>query len=84
MSRVVGRGNLIRNDLYHFRKNSIRKTQKEVASDLGMSYAMYQVYESGTREMRLSDAKTLADYFELTLDELYEKLTGYKENGSYG
>ena len=45
-------------------------TQKDVASGAGISWRGYQNYELGLREPSLSTLVALADFFDVTLDEL--------------
>ena len=46
------------------------KTQKEIASILYMQLTVYQRYERGERELPLWAAIKLADYYNVSLDEL--------------
>lgn len=45
-------------------------TQPEVAEGAGMSLRAYQNYERGLREPKLSALVALADFYEVSLDEL--------------
>lgn len=45
-------------------------TQKEVANGIGISLPSYQRYEYGSREPTLSTLVALADFYDLSLDEL--------------
>ena len=45
-------------------------TQKNVADSLGMQLTVYQRYENGERELSLSQAVALADYYGVSLDYL--------------
>lgn len=45
--------------------------QKEVAKLLNMSNVSYSFKETGKQEFRLSEAKFLADYFGISIDELF-------------
>lgn len=45
-------------------------TQKEVANGIGISLPSYQRYEYGSREPTLSTLIALADFYDLSLDEL--------------
>lgn len=45
-------------------------TQVELASELGLSLRGYQNYEFGLREPKLSMMIALADFYDLSLDEL--------------
>lgn len=44
--------------------------QKDIAKATGMSLQSYQRYEYGTREPTLSKLIALADFYDLSLDEL--------------
>ena len=57
------------------RKN-INKTQREVATDLGLSDVGYQNYEIGKREPNHETTVKIADYFDVSIDYL----TGRTEN----
>ena len=46
-------------------------TQVELSEALGMSRGAIGNYESGTREPRLEDFETIADYFNIEMDYLY-------------
>lgn len=45
-------------------------TQKEVAREIGISLPSYQRYEYGTRDPMLPTLIALADFYDLSLDEL--------------
>ena len=45
-------------------------SQEAVASALGMATRVYQRYEHGEREPQASVLITMADFFEVSLDEL--------------
>ena len=45
-------------------------SQKELAKEVGISTLTYQRYEYGEREPKLSALIALADYYNLSLDEL--------------
>ena len=45
-------------------------TQKDVASDVGISWRAYQNYERGVQEPTLSTLVALADFFDISLDDL--------------
>lgn len=49
------------------------KTQKEIADYLNMQLTVYRRYESGEREIPFWVAIKLADYYNITLDELAER-----------
>ena len=44
--------------------------QKEIADAIGVSLQTYQRYEYGTREPRISKLIALADFYDMSLDEL--------------
>ena len=44
--------------------------QQEIAAGTGLSLRAYQYYERGQREPQLSALIALADFYELSLDEL--------------
>lgn len=50
------------------------KTQKEVATFLNMQLTVYQRYERGEREVPLWVAIKLADYYNVSLDYLAERV----------
>ena len=45
-------------------------TQPEVAAGAGLSLRGYQNYERGLREPQLSALNALADFYDISLDEL--------------
>ena len=45
-------------------------SQKALAAEIGISWRTYQNYELGLREPALSTLIALADFYELSLDEL--------------
>ena len=51
------------------RKN-INKTQREVASDMGITEGAYQNYEIYKREPKMETLNKLADYFDVSVDYL--------------
>ena len=48
----------------------INKTQKQVAEELDIGYANYQNYEAGRRQPDIETLKSLADYFNTTIDNI--------------
>lgn len=44
--------------------------QREVAEHLGIQVRSYQAYEGGTREPNIDTLIALADFFDVTLDDL--------------
>ena len=44
--------------------------QTELAEEIGISWCTYQTYERGEREPALSTLVALADFYDLSLDEL--------------
>ena len=55
--------------LLELRKKNGR-SQQELADELAISLRAYRYYESGEREPQLSLLIRMADYFDLSLDEL--------------
>ena len=51
-------------------RNAMNKSQQAVANGCGFTLRLYQYYEAGTREPKISSAIKLADYFNVTLDYL--------------
>ena len=51
------------------RKN-INKTQREVATDLGITESGYQKYELSKREPKMETLNKFADYFDVSVDYL--------------
>ena len=47
------------------------KTQDDVAKDIGISQSSYAMIEGGHRHPRKNIQKELADYFGVTVDELF-------------
>ena len=45
-------------------------TQKDVAAEIGISWRAYQNYERGVQEPTLSTLIALADFFDVSLDDL--------------
>lgn len=45
-------------------------TQKAIAKEVGISWRAYQNYERGTQEPTLSVLVALADFYDISLDEL--------------
>ena len=46
-----------------------QKTQQEVSKDLKISVQTYNSWEKNLGKVKLSNAKQLADYFNVTLDD---------------
>lgn len=44
--------------------------QREIAKAIGVSVLTYQRYEYGEREPRISQLIAIADYYDMSLDEL--------------
>ena len=55
-------------------------TQEEVSKDLNMNRATYAHYETGRREPDVSTLKLLADYFNVTTDELLREYSSISKN----
>lgn len=47
------------------------KTQVEVASDLGISVQTYNAWENNFGMVKLSKAKAIANYFDVSLSEIF-------------
>lgn len=45
-------------------------TQEKLGDVLGVEYSTYGKYEKGTSKLRLDQAKLIADFYKLSLDEL--------------
>ncbi len=54
-------------------RNKMGKKQEEVASKLGLNARTYQNYELGRRQPDLETLIQLADFFNVSLDELLER-----------
>lgn len=67
----------MRNKLYYHRRK-MNLTQADVAKEMNVHHITYKNYERGETEIKLSDAKMVADKLNLTLDQLYEKLTTFE------
>ena len=52
------------------------KTQQEIADVLNMHRSVYRRYESGETEPTISIALQLADFFQVSLDELAGRTVG--------
>lgn len=47
-------------------------SQKEIAAYLGITVAAYSLYERGNREPNISILKKIAEYYNVSMDELLE------------
>lgn len=60
----------------NFRNNFLRflgsRTQREVADATGISERLLRKYLSGECEPKWKNAKKIADFFQTTVDKLYE------------
>lgn len=56
--------------MYQLRK-TLKKTQEEVAKAVGISQSSYAMIEGGRRHPRKEIQKRLAEYFGVTVDELF-------------
>lgn len=54
--------------LFLRKKRGLKQT--DIAEKIGISFRAYQTYERGEREPQLSTLIALADYYNLTLDDL--------------
>lgn len=52
-------------------RKALGKTQDEVAKDIGITQSSYAMIEGGYRHPRKDVQKKLADYFGVTVDELF-------------
>ena len=52
-------------------RTASEKTQKEVAAIIGISQSSYAMIEGGHRHPRKQVEKKLADFFNVTVDELF-------------
>ena len=64
-------------------RESMNKSQKMVAADLGLDYKRYNHYETGRSEPDIATLILLADYFNVTVDYLlgHEKEPTVKDDG---
>lgn len=51
----------------------ILKSQEKMAEDLNISRSKVSSWETGRREMSLYDAIVISDYFEVSMDNLFNK-----------
>lgn len=75
-----GKENLLRENLKRLREER-RLTQKEIATHLHKSVQAYSQYELGKREPDIDTLIKLADYYQLSLDNLIGR--GPKNYGHY-
>lgn len=54
-------------------RKKMGKKQEEVAKELGLNVRTYQNYEIGRRQPDFSTLIQLADFFNVSLDELFER-----------
>lgn len=59
-------------------------TQEKLGDVLGVEYSTYGKYEKGTSKLRLDQAKLIADFYKLSLDELvnYEQETPKQQSST--
>lgn len=73
---------IINNVHYYPRIRDIRekeeKTQKIVATDLGMKQQQYSEYERGIREIPFYRAIEIANYLNVSLDYIAERTDNYQ------
>lgn len=70
----------IGNNLKHLRKR-LKKSQEEVAQDLGLTRSSYSGYENGVAQPNLEVLVLCSDYFKLSIDDLVRKdLESMSEN----
>lgn len=68
----------MKNNLYRHRKYVAKISQAEMSERLNIKQSTYCRYESGVTEMRLSIAYQIAKELNITIDQLYKKITSYK------
>lgn len=68
----------MKNNLYRHRKYVAKISQAEMSDRLNIKQSAYCRYESGVTEMRLSIAYQIAKELNITIDQLYKKITSYK------
>lgn len=68
----------MKNNLYRHRKYVAKISQAEMSERLNIKQSAYWRYESGVTEMRLSIAYQIAKELNITIDQLYKKITSYK------
>lgn len=51
-------------------RKDIRYTQKEVSNGSGVSFSTYVAYELGYRKPSLNNAKKLADFFKVQVEDI--------------
>ena len=54
-------------------RNNLKLTQKELAKKLNVAPTTYLGYEKGTSEPSIKTLCTIADFFNISLDELLER-----------
>ena len=62
-------------------RESARKKQSEVASDLGISLSTYRSWEQGKRNLNGKKLSMLADYFGVSTDTLHRSLVVFLAAG---
>ena len=63
---------MIGNNLKLLRKR-IKKSQEEVAMDLGLTRSSYSGYENGVAQPNIENLIAFSDYFKVSIDELTRK-----------
>ena len=61
-------------------REEIGLTQKELAERLNIGYTTYNAYEKGTNEPNINIIIRLADFFNVTIDELFGRNKNIKPN----
>lgn len=64
---------MISQRLQEIRKNK-GKIQQEIADNINVARSTYACYESGTREPDFQTIIKLADYYDISLDELFGRI----------
>ena len=62
--------------LYQLR-TSKKLSQENLAEELGVDYTTYARYESGKTELKASQAKILAEFYGLTMDQFFNYGSAY-------
>lgn len=61
----------MRNEVMYGLRDSRKLTQAEVAKSVGISQSAYAMIENGQRQPRMALQKRLADFFGVTVDQLF-------------
>lgn len=58
-------------------RKKMNKSQQQVAADLNLNFYTYQNYELGRRQPDIETLKSLADYFNTTIDNIVGHSTNH-------